>query len=185
MWILSFISFSFDQQDVHMHILWCHSYAFSNVTSYSSRKYYIQFCTSCDCSRPSWIMERSVNPQPSPMTWQLSSSSSAGSFRSLCFPLSSMQLCSKPRRCPTRRTGLQPSSCCPVCCLQETPPVCIICSTSSPESPRGLIWVWGHWTLVDKVFREQYCRPHLFHSLQFAVRRYQCNAVNDHQCERS
>lgn len=97
----------------------------------------------CVCSRWSWIMERRVCPQPSPMTWPLSSNSSAGSFQNLCFPQSSKQLCSNPRRYPTRKTRPQPSSCCPVCCLPEALPACIICSLSSPESLRGLVLIFS------------------------------------------
>lgn len=82
-------------------------------------------------------MGRRVCPQPSPTTWPLSSNSSAGSFQNLCFPRSSTRLCSKPRRYPTLKTRLLPSSCCPVCCLPETLPVCIISSPSSPEFLRG------------------------------------------------
>lgn len=88
-------------------------------------------------------MGRRVCPQPSPTTWPLSSNSSAGSFQNLCFPRSSTQLCSKPRRYPTLKTRLQPSSCCPVCCLPETLPVCIICSTSCPEFLRGSVLIAG------------------------------------------
>ena len=90
------------------------------------------------CSRPNWIRERGVCPQPSPATWPLWSNSFAGSCRSLCSPRSSMPPCSKLRLWPTRRTGPQPSSCCPVCCLQGAPPVCTTCSASSPKSPTGL-----------------------------------------------
>lgn len=83
-------------------------------------------------------MGRDGYPQPCPMMWPVSLSSSAGNCRSRCSPLSSMLPCSKLRHSPPWKRGPQPFSCCLVCYLPETPPSFTSSSSSSPMSPKGL-----------------------------------------------